>query len=75
MSSREIQKRWDDFILTRQSKVDGMSQDHENFITCLERESLIKHLIWSLDMANGVIDSYNQLKICIENEKRTANSS
>ena len=75
MSHDKIKHKWTSFILARKKHPHGIKSDHQDHITSLERESLIKHLIWRLDMANGVIDSYNQLKECIENEKRTANSS
>ena len=66
----QIRDKWDLFIDTRKKYNSGIPKKHEKcHITCLEREALINQLLWRLDMANGVIDSYNKLRTCIEKDR------
>lgn len=69
MSHDKIKHKWMSFVLARKKNPSGIKSDHPDHITCLERESLIEHLIWRLDMANGVIDSYHKMKACIEQDR------
>ena len=70
MSHDKLKHKWTSFILARKKSPNGIKSDHQDHITSLERESLISQLIWRLDMANGVIDSYHQLKTCIEQDEQ-----
>ncbi len=65
-SHEKIKNKWNAFILARRKNPNGMKSENKSHITCLEREALIDQLIWRLDMANGVIDSYHYLKASIQ---------